>query len=348
MTASGPRFGSLNVARASLAFAVLLYHLGGTIALEKYFDIHLFARLFGFGEARIPFFFVLSGFVLKLAYARHIGDPSQLPNYLWRRFIRLYPTFWIILLLVMSPAILFPGLRAAIPDDAWSILRMFMLVTQGPAEGSPTGAPVLIVAWTLHYEIAFALVLAAWIASRSLGAVVTLALVLNGIDCASGECGVYRNFLASANMTYFALGAAAAWLARRSVPMPRATPLMWAAFAAYLFITFTAGDGDASAIPPHFFFAGLACVILMCLVRGESTRGEQTNAPWVRLLSDSSYAMYLLHFPIISLVCKLVVHAGLTGWTGAIVAFVVAIAASLGSTIAFHVWIERRVLAWRS
>ena len=109
MTAGAPRFGSLNVARASLAFAVLLYHLGGTIALEKYFDIHLFARLFGFGEARIPFFFVLSGFVLKLAYARHIGDPSQLPNYLWRRFIRLYPTFWIILLLVMSPAMALPS-----------------------------------------------------------------------------------------------------------------------------------------------------------------------------------------------------------------------------------------------
>jgi peptidoglycan/LPS O-acetylase OafA/YrhL len=67
---------------------------------------------------------------------------------------------------------------------------------------------------------------------------------------------------------------------------------------------------------------------------------------WVQRLSDASYAMYLLHFPIISLLCKVLVLAGLQGMLGATLAFALSFAVSIVAALVFHVYIERRLVAW--
>lgn len=81
-----PNYSHLNAARAVLALSVLLYHLSGTIALDKYFGIDAYAHVFGFGGARVPLFFALSGFVLTLVYARDFGQPHKTLSFLWRGF----------------------------------------------------------------------------------------------------------------------------------------------------------------------------------------------------------------------------------------------------------------------
>lgn len=344
-----PNVASLNAVRAMLALSVLLYHLSGTIALDKYFGIGVFADVFGFGGARVPFFFVLSGFVLTLVYARDFGRPQNAASFLWRRFMRLYPTYWVILLLVVSPALVFPSLRAAIPSDPEAIVKMLLLWPQFSGEGGPTGAPVIVVAWTLHYEIVFCLLIAAWIVSRPLGIVVSLALVANALACRPDHCTGYRQFLAGGSMLYFACGAAAACLVKRLPAMPHAMPIAWAALAAYLFIAVTADGGDEFDWMPdrNLFFVGLSCVMLVCLVNAATAAPPRRNSAAVKLLSDSSYALYLMHFPMVSLVCKLVLHLGLQGLSGAVVAFVGTLLMCVGSAIAFHLWIERRLLALR-
>ncbi len=344
-----PRYSNLNAVRGILALSVLLYHLSGTIALDKYFGVDAYARVFGFGGARVPFFFVLSGFVLALVYARDFGQPHKALSFLRRRFVRLYPTYWIILLLVMAPALFFPTLRAAIPSDPAAVLKMFLLVPEYTGAGGATGAPVIVVAWTLHYEIVFCLVLATWIASRTLGLALGVALIANALGCWSADCTGYRHFLTGGSMAYFACGAASAWLVKRLPAVPHAMAFAWAALAAYVFIAVTAqGGSEFDWLPDkNLFFVVLACVVLFYLVNAEAAEAPRRNAVFVKLLSDSSYAMYLMHFPMVSLICKLLIWAGLRGAIGAAVAFVSALCVCIGAAMAFHLLIERRLLAWR-
>lgn len=341
-------YASLNVVRVVLAFLVLGYHAGGTIALDKYFSMSDFDHLLGFGGNRVAFFFVLSGFVMKLAYGKYIGQVDKCLPYLWRRFVRVFPTYWVVLLMVIVASMFLPNGMAAVPGDFWSILKMLLLIPQSQGAGGPIGAPLLIVAWTMHYEIVFYGVLGAWIASRVLGATISLLLVINAADCASGGCGPYRDFLSGLPMAYFVVGVAAAWAVRRLPALPAAMPIMWLALAGYVLIALAPQLSDGQWVWPHsgLLSVGLAGVILVCLVNAEEARVQRSSSAWVQRLSDASYAMYLLHFPIISLVCKLLMLADLRGALGATLALVLSFVISIVAALAFNVYIERRLVAW--
>ena len=345
-------YPSLNLVRVVLAFLVLGYHAGGTIALDKYFSISAFDQLLGFAGNRVAFFFVLSGFVMKLAYGKYIGQIDKCRPYLWRRFVRVFPTYWAVLAMVIVASMFLPNGMAAVPGDLESILKMLLLIPQPETAGGPNGAPLLIVAWTLHYELVFYLVLAAWIASRALGGAISLLFVINAADCAASSCGSYRQFLSGLPMAYFVVGVAAAWAFRRlpalrmSMPMPM--PIMWLALAGYVGIALAPQLSSGHVVLQHseLISVGLAAVILVCLVNAEEARPQRSGSRWVQRLSDASYAMYLLHFPIISLVCKLLVLAGVQGALGATLALILSCVISVGASVAFNVYIESRLVAW--
>lgn len=63
------------------------------------------------------------------------------------------------------------------------------------------------------------------------------------------------------------------------------------------------------------------------------------------MLSDSSYALYLLHFPAISFGCKALTGLGLSGPIGATVAFVVIFAGCLVAALVVHRYVERPLVA---
>lgn len=341
-------YESLNVVRVVLAFLVLGYHAGGTIALDKYFSIAAFDQLLGFAGNRVAFFFVLSGFVMKLAYGKYIGQIDKCRPYLWRRFVRVFPTYWVVLLMVLVASVFLPNGMAAVPGDLDSILRMLLLIPQAHSAGGPNGAPLLIVAWTMHYEVVFYLVLAAWIASRALGGAISLLFVINAADCAASSCGPYRQFLSGLPMAYFVVGVAAAWAVRRLPALRMAMPIMWLALAGYVGIALAPQLSSGHVVLQHseLISVGLAAVILVCLVNSEEARPQRSGSRWVQRLSDASYAMYLLHFPIISLVCKMVVLAGVQGALGATLALLLSCVISVGASVAFNVYIESRLVAW--
>jgi len=48
----------------------------------------------------------------------------------------------------------------------------------------------------------------------------------------------------------------------------------------------------------------------------DAASSRRVPHPWVRALADSSYALYILHFPLISLLCKIAIAIGLQGLVG--------------------------------
>ena len=87
---------SLQAGRAIAAILVVLYHLGGMIAVEKYFGQPIFGIPFSFGDAGVEFFFVLSGFIILTAHRKDISKPYRVISYLKKRIARIYTTYWII------------------------------------------------------------------------------------------------------------------------------------------------------------------------------------------------------------------------------------------------------------
>ncbi|MDE2240167.1 MAG: acyltransferase, partial [Rhodospirillales bacterium] len=90
------RYLTLETGRFIAAFFVVVGHL------------HDFAALVGGGKmprgTSLPpvmpvlFFFVLSGFVIQTAHGNDMGRPERLLRYGWRRFCRLFPLYWLSLL----------------------------------------------------------------------------------------------------------------------------------------------------------------------------------------------------------------------------------------------------------
>ncbi|MEP7101383.1 MAG: acyltransferase family protein, partial [Burkholderiales bacterium] len=75
-------YRSLQVCRAIAALLVVLFHLGGTFAQDKYFGFKAIDSVFAWGDAGVDFFFVLSGFLIATVHYKDFGRPEALPRYL--------------------------------------------------------------------------------------------------------------------------------------------------------------------------------------------------------------------------------------------------------------------------
>ena len=76
-----PDFRSLQIGRGIAALIVVLFHNSSISGIEKYFP-QKYLGLLSFGNAGVQFFFVLSGFIIFLVYAKDIGEQQ--------RFVRFF------------------------------------------------------------------------------------------------------------------------------------------------------------------------------------------------------------------------------------------------------------------
>ncbi len=341
-------YSSLQALRAAAALMVVLFHLGGTFAQTKYFGVDPLGGAFGWGDAGVDFFFVLSGFLIATVHRREFGRPEALPRYIYKRVVRIYPTYWIVCFAVCAAAFVVPELRAALPSDPWVFVKALLLLPQDPDVVGGTGSPILFVAWSLQYEMMFYAVFAAFIANRALGAMFALGLLATSLGCQLGSgCAFPASFVANNMVLLFAMGVAAAFIAhgRWRMPAPRAVAL--AAAAAFVgFGMFEVHVGhDALGFDRRLVFGALAALVIVALVQAEDAGAQVAKSRWMALLGDSSYALYLLHMPVISVVAKLFAHVGLVRPLAVGSAAVAVVFACVGSALVFHLAIEKPLLA---
>lgn len=89
------RIFELDGIRGVAAMAVVFYHY--TTRYNEMFDTTSVLN-FSYGWLGVPLFFILSGFVITLTINR-CKSPFE---FLYRRFMRLYPTYWICLLITLT------------------------------------------------------------------------------------------------------------------------------------------------------------------------------------------------------------------------------------------------------
>ncbi|MBM3674526.1 MAG: acyltransferase [Actinobacteria bacterium] len=149
------RFPCFDGLRALAAFAVLTTHLAyaGGANSENLFG-PFWARM----DGGVTVFFVLSGFLIyrPFARARILGRPvPAAAPYFWRRFLRIYPAYWLVLAVVVF----------GFGDKAFGDLKSFVLDVTLLHPYSVTHAiGPLPQSWTLSTEVAFYVFVPIWVA----------------------------------------------------------------------------------------------------------------------------------------------------------------------------------------
>jgi len=342
-------FQSIQACRALAAILVVCFHLAGNLAKDKYFGSIAapLERLFVFGgSAGVAFFFVLSGFIITHVHRADFGHPRRLGSYLRKRIARIYPTYLVVFAGVYLTAILVPSLRDAMPTDAAVLVKSLLLLPQDPAVVGGTGAPVIVVAWSLQYEVVFYVLVALAIVHPLLSAAAVALFAANFIWHSWGGAREFpASFFANELMLLFAMGVGAAAVGGAGWRMPK--PLLVATAAGVLF--FAVGAASIWRHDPHntyfnFGYGICGAVAIVALIQAEREHPARFENRTLFLLGDASYAIYLIHFPLIAVLCKLALAAGLSGVSGMLVAFVGIGLACVAVSVLFHLWIERPML----
>lgn len=333
---------SIQIARGIAALLIVIFHISGTIALEKYFDEKIFSSIFSFGYIGVELFFVLSGFIIYYVHERDLSKPRQLISYLKKRIVRVYPVYWIIFSGVFVLAYLTP-LRDTLPSDLLVIIKSLLLLPQDKEIIGGTGAPVLIVAWSLQYEIVFYLLFAILIINRM--AIYPLIICFIFIYLYSDEFFLF-NFLTNEYFLLFLMGVFIAFLVRIEIAN-RYNKLLVLLSLLALILLIILQQLEIYKIGNNIVSYGLVFSFLILGVVGVEENGlDFKKYKFLNLLGDISYSMYLIHFPLISIIMKIFVFIGLTNYTylGSVVAFFVTLLITVIVSVFFHKLIEKPLI----
>ncbi len=347
-------YKSLQSGRAIAAMLVVLFHLGANLAKDNYFGLKALAVPFSFGDSGVEFFFVLSGFIILTAHFADIGQPGRIGEYLRKRLLRIYPTYWLIFLPVFAVALIVPSMRAGVPHDLATIVQSLLLVPQDKAVAGGTGAPVIIVAWTLQYEMLFYSFFALLVVNVRLAMAAGTAVFgcfVFGIFMGPDQLPFPLSFVAKDYILLFGMGMMVAWLVAANKPLAASTPqqCIGVGVAIFLLVAMDVVSGaDFLAGRTTLLYGLAASLIVFGLVTAERAGKTYLGHKWFQLLGDASYALYLIHFPLISLLCKvaMVMHAKDYGLAGAIASFFVIFPLCLVTSVLLHLWVERPIAAY--
>lgn len=321
--ASSPRppIQSLQAGRALAALAVVALH--ASLSVGAFLDPlpHHVGAVLSYGYLGVDFFFVLSGFIIYYASAHRVGRPGWAGAYAESRLTRIYVPYLPVGLAVALGYVLIGGS----PDGyQWNWLATATLLPG-------TGHPALSVAWTLQHELLFYALAGILLYSRKLlaGLIIWDVLILAAAIAGIGSETIWLNPI---NLE-FSFGVFAAWLVttgrlRTSLLLPLALG------AAAILAFFAAGDRLHSAI----FGLGIAA-LLVPLVHAELAAKVRVPA-FLVLLGNASYAIYLVHNPLLSVLMRIAAKVQMDWASGLAFGFV----ASAVIGLVYHLCYEKPAL----
>jgi len=258
--------------------------------------------IFNFGYAGVEFFFVLSGFIMMLVHRKDFGRPDRVGLFLYKRVVRIYPIYWMVLTFLVAIYFAAPGRG---PDHARDVGAILASYTLWP---TPEG-PIMAVAWTLQHEMLFYLLFATVLWNIRFGGLLFGGWMLACLLAipAYHDLSHPLSFLLKPHNLLFAVGIATALIHDRIAP----TPACWL-LAFGILVLF--GMGTAETIGGVVVFAGLLPLIYglgSAFVMIGLTRGAVPIPQWLKFLGDASYSIYLVHLPTMNILAAVLKPTGL-------------------------------------
>lgn len=312
---------------------------------------HLLHYGFGWGWIGVPLFFAVSGYLIcgRLLDLADRGLPLKqaLVSFYWRRAVRIFPVYWLFLLVVTAVAVPFaaPAVLKTLPY-AWTYTTNFF-----NASADYIYDPILGPTWSLAVEeqfyLLFPFVVLLLGRSRLLMALIVMILaapllrfgVSLAIDlwpdvlCIDKPHTVYM--LGFTQVDAFAFGALVNLLprhwcqrlgsARCIVPTILATMaisgLATGRIEGALFMGLLTEDGGH--LIWGYTLLNIVSMMLVCWAVSRVGARESGKVPLLARFGHWSYSFYLIQFPIIVVVGAVPPALGLylPGWLGVVVAF---------------------------
>ena len=303
---------SLQAGRALAALLVVMYHSGGSIfGLKKYWGEDPLRHFFSFGHAGVDYFFVLSGFIILYVHRTDINRPSMFKRYAQKRFVRIYPIYWSVLIAVLAVYFIVPAFGKGFERQGLVIASSVSLIHLW------TGYTELPVAWTLYHEILFYFVFSFLIINRRVGAFVLALWLAASVFLINSRPPATENefvrswldFYFSPLHLLFGMGMAACWFIQtRKIAMPFGISIIGIS----LFLMIAMEEDYLGWLPENIrhlgYGTGSALVVVGLL---ELERRQRLIVPkTLQLLGNASYAIYLTHFTILSVLAKIVLSLG--------------------------------------
>jgi len=330
---------TLQAGRAIASLLVVFYHNAVSIfADSRFWGFDPSRKFFNFGHAGVDFFFVLSGFIILYAHWNDLGRPEKLPKYVSKRFCRIYPIYWIVLVFVAPVYFLFPAFGKGFERN---LPVVFSSITLIPVAGINS---VLPVAWTLYHEILFYCIFAVALFNKRIGQALLLGWMAACIVAFVAGTGSFPlSFLLSPFNMLFGMGMFACWAFRqKQVKAP--TALAIAGIALFIVVGLLEDYWDWPAKNTRHLIFGLACTMAVLGLVELERLGRITISKMLRTIGDASYIIYLIHYPLLSICARVFVVSGLHGVLPAFVSFLILPSIAVIVGIQVHFYLERPLL----
>lgn len=337
-----PRLDQLTSLRFFAAFAVLVYH---TSFLKHAGEpwAALTKTVFDEGYAGVPFFFILSGFILSHTYQDSLGSrwmPAH--KYLLFRAARIFPLHWIVATVLI--------IVAYNPSQyAWeSVVNLLLVQVWIP---DPDHYTLNGVTWTLGVELFFygtlihlvrlstraiAALCLLWAVAICLGAIVTIRV--HGTQIDGGP--ILWIFLISpvTRLLDFLTGVLAYRLFSISHHNPRFSSEGLSILMLLLAVALYSVHKPPDVLRYQIVYLPFMAFVIFSFARGDGLFSSLLRHPVLVLLGDASFALYMIHQPIIQLTYRAYLDRGL-GFSLALLALLLALFC-IGTAVVVYRFVE--------
>ncbi|MEO8753705.1 MAG: acyltransferase [Casimicrobiaceae bacterium] len=306
-----------------------------------------------FGAWGVDLFFVISGFVMTQVVANARATASYeagAGGFLLRRIGRVVPLYWIATLAMAAAIAALPASSRESTLAPWHLLASLLFVPAVNWNGE--WLPVLVVGWTLTFEMLFYAVIAIALRWRWKMPVEGAAAVL-AVGALAGLAGRWPmpwGVFTDPLLLEFGLGVGAWWAAQRWSP---SRLILWLCIAAAIMVM--VATSTASGLTWRVGCWGVPSAVLVCLLvvrerQAHGVRAEPVALRWLDTfmlqLGDASYSIYLFHLFAIKVVARVAIAAHFTpGLINTLALEALAIVASAALGLAVHRLLEAPMLA---
>ena len=282
---------SIQMLRGVAALLVVLLHLAGREQAHNQGVPHLLmpfsSELIGFYA--VDTFFIISGFVMCTAHFQDFGIPERIKLYLQKRFIRLFPFYW----LTCLPLFFIKHIH--INSKFFGSLFLLPLYA----------GKINTVAWTLAYELIFLSVFAVFmllpkkalpylVLGWALCIVIGTSLHLPNLN----DCGYFETLISPYNID-FLLGIVLSLLVQQKRFLPPLPLIATGLLIILLAVPFkNAGFWPITPFDHVLMLAIPSFAVTYGLLALEQQRNIRFPTPLIAM-GDASYSIYLVHYVVI-------------------------------------------------
>lgn len=280
----------IQLSRAFIPLFVILLHAKAFMATYFHYDFLHLTNVERSGG--VYYFFALSGFMVYYIFNKDFGNKRKIREYLYGRFIRIYPIYWILTLCVLPIYFIFPSLGSGTERELLHIIASIFLFPDGDY-------PILSVAWSLTHTVFYYLVISlAFFKNKWVSIIIPFAWGI--ISFAYGvhlfdSLNYFVNFLFNFNNLIFLSGIGCAFTVTRVK--------MNLSLSCLLVLVGMLGF-PVSWINEQFGFlevdlqvlTTLSSILILLGFASIDLQREVKIPKFAKLLGDASFSIYLTHF----------------------------------------------------